>query len=472
MSSVKFAAFLSEGNMSIRSSLATVLLMTVLFPAANVASGADLPTYDEILAAYRQNLAALLPLSVEWNYVEQELSAAIETDLVHSNLTKASLERKDYPSDDKAFVQGLEKKFDRALSPEAREARLSSRRSRHFLWTDGRDLQYRTPEKGKEVELDGPEATSGDSLLKNWLSVRVSSFDPGRDPKLRVWLGYGSDGKTPFGMIATKELGQMHGRFRFPPLGVTRAEWGDRNRFSILDMWTDDKLIDAVQSTEAGESIRGEETLLVRYAHGGQPGTSVGRMAIWVAHRKGFIPLRIERSYSGGSPTLEPTAEYPSRIYETLEIEGVQAAGTGFYPTKVTRTHYGPDPKWRSENLGKDPTVVPTVPVQMVPLGTVQEEFKVVQAGRSLSDESLSLKYPVGTRFQDQDTKEWYLEGTPKDEFDRQLVAELKTEDSVPRTRSTSSTQQSHRAFLLWTNVAVVVVLAIIFLRFRSKAQS
>ncbi len=455
--------------MHIRSRFSIAATFLVLFAAP--ADSADLPTYEEICAAYQQNISGMLPFSVEWQFIEQELTASIETDAVYAGLIKATVARDDYPGQDKEVIKGQDAVYDRGLSEQAREARLKPRRSRHFLWTDGRKMQYRTPEKREDISLDGSEMTSAESLLSSWLPVRIFSYVPDREPKLRVWTGFGSDGKTPFGLVGSKELSQLRGRVRFPPLGAIHSEWADHFRLSELDKWTSSDLSEGLQKSEVGEPIRGEETILLRHASGGKPGTSVGRMAIWVAHRKGFLPLRIERSYSGGPLSLEVTEEYPSRVYETLEIETIETCGSGYYPRKTKTTKFGPDPKWRSENIGKDPTSLPKVPVLMVPVKTIEEEFLRIEPGRLLDEESLALAFPVGTRFQDQDTKQWYLEGTPKEEFDRQLVAELTAGDYTAKPRSAPTMKRGQFGMFLWINVGVVIALAVIYSRFRHKAK-
>jgi len=415
----------------------------------------------------------MLPFSVEWSMTLRELDASLETDILSAETIKKTLSRQDYPGtqEEIAELKRQDTAYDRGLSEQAKSARLKPRLSRHFLWTDGTSFQYRSPAGGEEISLDGPATTSAEFLISNWLPVRIYSFVPNRVPKLRIWLGQASDEKTFHGLVGSSELSQLQGRVRFPPMGAVRLNWADRSRFGVLDKWLAEDATDALQKSEPGEPIQGEETILVRCALGGKSGGSVGRVSLWVAHRKGFLPLRIEHSYSGGPLTLEPAEGFPSRLYQTIEVDGITESKTGYYPRKVKATLFSPDPQWRAVNTGKDPSMVPDVPVKMVAVSTIEEEFVRLESQRKLDGPSMDLRFPVGTRFQDLDTREWYLEGTPKEEFDRQLVAELTTGDKAPLQRPTASTKHSRVGPVLIVNALAIVFLAVIYTIFRRRAR-
>lgn len=455
-------------------SVVPILLMELFTPSL-FATGSELLTYEEVSSGYDQNIASLLPLAVEWTVTERELMGSIEWDVLSARMLKDSVDAPGFPGTDeeKEELKRQQLQSVRNTNDEAIQRRLKPTERRSFFWTDRRQFQYRSPKK-VDVSISDTHSTSGESLLTNWSNVVVCSFVPDREPKFRAWTGLSRKGTKDlgFGVIASKDLQYMNGTLWCPPLGSVGAVWKKQRRFSSLDTVFGVDVNDGLQSTEVGEPIRGEETILVRYARGGGVGTSVSRLAIWVAHRKGFIPLRVERSFSGGPLTLEATKEFPSRLKLTIEVDGIDKIGAGFYPRKIVTTRFEAEPKWKYENLGKDPTAEPTVAITMVPATSVEEVILKVEPGRILSDESMAAAFPIGTRYEDLDTKQWYLEGTAKEDFDRQLVAELTKGMDSPKLPSEPLEKRSRFGVFLWINVGAILLLAIVVVTLRSRAKS
>lgn len=431
----------------------------VLILAGNC-SGQELPTFSESVVAYRHNMSSALPISVEWLVTDREFSAAIELDIANITQGRLMLEA----ATDQATKEQLKYNISEnegIVTKESQQVRLQSKVRRHFVWTDGKRFHYRTSNNPKvDLGID-----IGSSLVDGFANRNVYSYSPDRVPKLKVWQGYATDGKTLTGYIATKETGGLFDRAFLPPLGFVKEEWKRSQRFSALDRWTD--LPMGHQSSLAGDIVGGDETILIRNATKNN-GPGIGRTTAWCAYQKGFIPKRLEFGHSGGQLTAMPTDEFPVHVRETVVVNDIQVVSGIFYPKSITTTRFGFDAKWYLANPGipDERTNVPHVP-----LSERVEEILTIKVNHQVPQRWLDLPFPKGTRFMDLDTKEMYLEGTPKDEYDRQLVAELTKGTGVDIHRVGLERKSNTSRTIVWANIAAFVVLGVVYVYTRRGAR-
>lgn len=424
--------------------------------------GDELPTYRDARSTYQQNVFALMPFSVEWDVTEREFEAAFSGDLAAIPELKKVIDSGGVAQEHVEQVKASLAAMETRVSPDSQKLRLSPRTSRQFFWTDGVRFQFRRPQRtyeGKEP-LDGSAAgPSAETFLTDFRSVNVFTYVPGRDPGLRMWLGLTADGITPSGLVSSKNLRRLQA-VPYPPLGSVRLDWGSESLLSSADKWAG--LPTGAERSEKGEAIRGDSTLLIRYAYGGGLDNRIDRVVIWLALEKGFVPIRIRKSFSGGELTVDPDPRFPERLYETVEVEGIDEFGGRFYPRRITTTRYAADRVWAAKQTEK---VLFTTEVPMIPVHERIESVTRLRPDRVMPEESLALAFPVGTRYQDEDTGEWYLEGTPKKEFDRQLARELTGENRLAKRVQGPATTRPLRwdsPFVL-LNLGVIIVLAVIY---------
>lgn len=443
-----------------------MFLALVVASAFSLGDPSEMPSYSEAAAAYRQNMESGLPLMVEWTVTDYELPAAIELDLANIEVLKQAMNSGKLDANIRPSIAAKIESTKGSVDEDSREVRLRHKTQRFLFWTDGVLIHNRV--RGGDVtkslldEFEGP-------LEKAQLSTRIYSFDPGRTPKLKVWQGLATDGKTLTGYIGEKDVGGLTDRSFLPPLGTVKSEWKRSQRHSSLDIWTDfspslDRTILRTDEPYSG-------LLEVCGAFGGDDSNSgVKRVIAIFDDKQGYIPKSVTVATSSGPLSIDPPKDFPVRLSETLQIGDIQEVEGFYYPKKITHTKYAVKPEWYAKN----PAMAdPHTEIPYVPISVRVEEVLAIKPRFEISRDWKDLKFPAGTRYMDMDTKEMYLEGSKKEEYDRQLVKEL-TQGTGADPEMVSLNADSRGSYF-WVfaaiNTCAVLVLVVIFRYTRKRSK-
>lgn len=439
----------------------------ILLFTASTAVAQSLPSYDEAVSAYRQNIANAFPLSVEWIVTDFETVDAFDYDVAAAELLGRALADNDVPASLRDQLKAKLQSDQEKTNADSRDIRLKKKSRRHFIWTDGVRIHYRySDDIDATLDIDFKE-----SLEVAFPHLQLYSYDPARSPKLMVWQGYAADGKTLTGYQADQEIGGLVYRSFLPPLGFVRDEWRRNQNYSCLDTWTEAAV---GQSTVLeGPAVGGTKTLqYLTMSPEPLPGiatpdgavlTLINRSKAICAFERGWIPVETRTFTSGGPQSLEVVDGFPTRDLSYTKADDIVDVDGVFYPTYVSHTRYGTDPKWFRTHSAL--LADPTAEVPVVPYSIREEKILHIKVRREIPDHWMNFSFPSRTRYMDMDTQELYLTGVPKEDFDRQLAEELTRGTGVIEKRvQLKPPSDGFRWWLIIGNVFAIVALGIIYI--------
>jgi hypothetical protein len=372
-------------------------------------SGAEPQNYAEAVAEYRKNIEALLPFSVEWTTSSRELKAAFGKDKEALDYLESVASTSGVPLETlegfAPFAEDLNRVRQR-LSPQEQKFRLSTKVQRQFFWTDGTRIQIRKSQQSREHERpldEGLGEPTTERLASDFSKVNVYSYVPDRSPKLRRWLGRSRDGGLG-GAVSSKDVNRLL-LCSYPPVGKMLEGIARDYLQSGADRWIDLPL--SVSRLDRGGATEGTDMVVLRGAYIGKPDQRIDRVTVWLSRDKGYLPVRTERSFSGGTLQVDPDPQFPVRLIEVVEVGAYTKYGESYYPHLITTTTYDTDYDWKA--LQTDPITFATE-VPMVPVQIHEEVVLRFKPHRGQSDAAIRLQFPVDTVYRDDDTNKWHVE--------------------------------------------------------------
>jgi len=444
---------------------ASSLLSTAL------AFGAETPTVSELESAYRQNLLSLAPFSVEWEEVRTEYQAAIETDKYSLWLLDQLLSSGDLVEEHLRQLKESQERLNGETSPEAIEKRLAPKTRRRFFWTDHKSFQLRwlPTEKDLGASLEPAEVSAG-ALLSSYPEIRILSWSPKNNPRLRLWMGTGRNGKSPSGLVTSSGVESAASQVRFLPMGKVHEEWAALSAFSPLDRVFN--LNEGWVRETVTTTIGDERAVLLRCINEAAVSDTkmIRRLKVWFVPSKGFLPVKMETSSVSSAFAPEEADEF-ARVTKVVSVSEIREFGASFYPAVIEEQHFTFDPKWRFDHPGDVPH---DANPPLVMARSARTEVISFSPDRSLDDRTVALPFPDGTRYLNEDEHHWYMEGLSKAEFDRQLQEEFKrSTPRIPRSKENGEgrTWTGIRQSVVWFNVIAVAIILVVILYRRKRAQ-
>lgn len=425
----------SRPGRSMRNAKATLLAM-VLHSSASVAGvvlvlltvcagiGSSEPVIrpEDLVAGYRQNMAAFQTLRVTWTRTSQFAPNWFNH---HEKLAKASEER--------AAQQGLSPEERAAYLKDAESERraISAHRDPIVLeqdyWTDRVNFQMRVLPAGTkgaapdhslfpDVELT-PEALQGE-----FAGIFILSFYPSAAPSaFRIWAGAKRGAMHAAGVRGDNPNTQNPNTREtyFPPLGVSDSQWGAQ--WHPFDAFFSGP-IEEMQVT-GEDNVDGEHTYILERRVEQKDKRSfmtaedleqfgadmqVFRLTrAWIAPQQGYIPLRMEwdvtRTYRGKPLiTARKRPGPPGRVLSEVRVRRID--GGGYYPVAGTIREYSVDANARVRGA-KLADILAGRPLPPIPPMVLTEEVRWtahrIEANRAMSADMFALPFPENTGYFD-----------------------------------------------------------------------
>lgn len=425
-------------------------------------SVADLPYPEEVHATYYQNYSGFGAFRIMWILTSQYEPAYREDQIFQLQMIEKAIK-------DKKIKQ--EKNIQIIIEERIADLRQYIKGTEGFagkpfplsvffneIWTDWNSVQIRAPRNSdfpKEFRFpEGPIRTPTD-LIKAFPDVKVLSWSQVRKPKSWMWRGLDPENKKPSGAVTDGPPDSIM-RFRFPPLGLIKPEWGSEE-----EVWhpIDQLLGNPTGLVVVGETqIEGNKVLLVK-----RPSPRKGYMLWgWLDPNRGFLPIRIERkSYEEGKKQDNP----PIEIVHVTRIDKID--GAGFYPMEGRREHrmfdHRPKPdtkKEKGKGLNKE--------VSDELYTYLSEEWKVekVEHHLKLPAEMFQIGFPEGTIYYDYTTKQYSVVGNPQAVIDDIIGAKSEPEEDL---KKVGPSCLNLPITIISGLILVLLTLAILFKRGRKK---
>ncbi len=399
----------------------------------------DVPTPAEMVAAYRQNFASLLPIAVSYEREQVEGVGLIEADRLEVIkqeflLSKrSSLDQSTLPPDlldESTLPPGvtaaemrrmLEQMADEApkqleylayrLKPENVEKRLNEpRRWRFQWWCDQRSFHVRWPKHRDDdsVKLDAGPITP-ESLEKNYGLVQMISRSAKNDPPARFWYGTENSPRGPAGEIGSASLRTMRSTVSFPPLGVTIPEWAPPHQFTDMDRFMSQPL-EAYQVVGETE-FDGRKVILMDCDLDYDTKLTMlkfkRRTRAWIDPRRGFIPIRLEYDHVAAGDSKR--AQFPAsmgKLSAVSEVDELREVHGSFYPVSGKRQEYVADARWEMELYKKKESPIGKDNPSVLPGWSGTWRVTKFTANAAVEPGALELAFPDGTVILDADTNQ------------------------------------------------------------------
>ena len=395
----------------------------------------DVPTPAEIVAAYRQNFASLLPIAVSYEMQQIEGIGLIEADRLEVIRQEALLAVKadvlsGKVSDDQLTLppgvnaadvtRMLELMADEApkqlehlayrLKPENVKKRLNEpRRWRFQWWCDQRSFHVRWPKHQEDdsVKLDAGPITP-ESLEKNYGLVQMISRCAKNNPPARFWYGTENSPRGPAGEIGSASLRTMQSTVSFPPLGLTIPEWAPPHQFTDMDQFMSQPL-EAYHVVGESE-FAGRKVILMDcdLQYDTKPIPRFKRRArAWIDPRRGFIPIRLEydKPPAGDSKRLQFPASM-GKLTAVSEVDELREVHGSFYPVRGRRQEYVADARWEMELYKKKESPIGKDNPSVLPGWSRTWRVTKFTANAAVEPGALELAFPDGTVILDADTNQ------------------------------------------------------------------
>ena len=466
----------------------------------------DVPTPAEIVAAYGQNFASLLPIAVTYEIKQIEGIGLIEADRMEvirqqsllSNKAQI-LEKAEFPPDvtlpagmtaaeaRRGMMQTLKQMIDEApkqleylayrLKPENVKKRLNEpRRWRFQWWCDQKSFHVRWPKhqgincaKIDSVKLDAGPITP-ESLEKNYGLVQMISRCAKNNPPARFWYGTENSPRGPAGEIGSASLRTMQSKVLFPPLGTTIPEWAVPHQFTHIDQFMSQPLeaYHVVGETE----FDGRKVILMdcdlHYGFKPIPKRKT-RARAWIDPRRGFIPIRLEYDAVevGDSGRLQFPASM-GKVKAVSEVDELREVHGSFYPVSGKRQEYVPDARWEIELYEKKESSIGKVNPNVLPGWSRTWRVTKLSMNASVEPGALELVFPDSTVYLNTDTNQYSRVGTPQDVYERQ-IAKAEAEASGVKERPATASILTR---IIVVNGAVLVALVAVVYFWRKGRRS
>lgn len=396
------------------------LVSIMLLYYSALACGNETPTLSELESAYKQNVLAIAPFSVEWQEIRTEHEGAIEQDKLKSSLIDAVLSSSHLPKELESQVTINKQMLDTSkgeLSPESVRRRLTPKTQRYYFWTDHKSFQLRWPPPKADIvaSLDSAEV-SPQSLVSNYSSIKILSWSPSSTPHLRLWMGVPNDSRLGAALVTSGGVETVSSNAHFPPMGAVHEEWGAIGLFNELDRIF--SVSKNCHSEIVAANLNNVKAIQWRcFFASGAGSKMIKRLKIWFVPDRGFLPVKIEESFVSKSYPPEQADKY-ARIYRVVNVGGIKQYGTSFYPMLIEEQQFAIDAKWQMEHPGNIPDegILPMALVK-----SIRTEVISLSPKRNLSVNSIALRFPSKSRYLNKNENHWYMEGVPKEEFDRQI---------------------------------------------------
>ncbi|QDV19168.1 Methicillin resistance mecR1 protein [Gimesia panareensis] len=386
----------------------------------------QMPSVDEILDGYRNNLQRLLPLEMTYRITEQENMNCITRDRLQLEAIKTISDtdlrkiKVDGKSIDEEQLQAMvaysipqqEMFLEGQLSPEAVQVRLREQLvEQRYFWTDGRSFHQRWSSQPlqKKKNLEQGPVWPAEKLNQHYEAIELISWSDQNQPPLRRWYGRKKHQQSSQGEIG-KDLKQIYNLKTTAPLGLKEYHWAEEMREYSLDacLTKPPHRYRVVRR----ENRDGKSLILVEYLnepHEQSP-EKRWRMRAWVDLAQGYLPLRIEWGYVDQENRLAWGLSQHAEVLQAKQVDG------GFYPTRIKYQEYTTDAvkqkeqyeKMKAENRSlENPPDVPTVPGR-----STTWEVLHIHPHQQIAPETLTLRFPEGTVYENKLDGRTYVSGT------------------------------------------------------------
>ena len=380
----------------------------------------QLPSVEEILDGYRDNIQRLLPLEMTYRITAQENMNCITRDRLNlealKTITNTDLRKiKEIKVDGKtiseeqlqltvahSFTQ-QEMFLESQLTPEAVQKRLSETvMDQRYFWTDGRAFHQRRPYqlRQKNTTLDQGPVWPAENLNQHYNEIELISWSDQNQPPLRRWYGRKERQQFPQGEIGN-ELKQIPNLKTSAPLGLKEYHWAEKlPEYSLDACLTKPPHRYRVVGRENRD---GRALILVEYLnkpHEQNP-EKRWRMRAWVDPAQGYLPLRIEWGYVDQENQLARGLSQHAEVLQVKQVDG------SYYPTRIRFQEYTTGTPKKQEQSSqtneikiftknlKDFPAPPTVPGR-----STTWEVLDIHPHQQIAPETLALRFPEGTVYE------------------------------------------------------------------------
>jgi beta-lactamase regulating signal transducer with metallopeptidase domain len=388
----------------------------------------QLPSVEEILDGYRNNIQRLLPLEMTYQVLIKENMNCINNDrqqLKEAELMK-TLKHTDlktldgkvvYNEQQFAMIVGdalRQAKFLRGhLAPDRIKSRLTGWVSeRSYFWSDGKSFQRRWPSNLKDSELNlTPRKLTQVALPLYFKSIDVISAIKGATPPYRVWFGTSSSFPQGQGRI-TDDFNRVISHKTRAPLAVSRFQWDEKQDWQHLDYFmtrsADQYKIIGWKKLKEHRMIVLDGCFMPIHEQTGLR----NRYRIWVDPERGFLPLRMEMT------DVNAQGQAVREVYRYLEVEQIDQFADSYYPVKIHFQNYTVDSpgiqkqneKIREENL--DPKSL--TPLPLVPGRSETWTVTSFTANKPMQQDELAWDFPQGAVYTNDLDGNKYVAGRPE----------------------------------------------------------
>lgn len=389
----------------------------------------QLPSVEEILDGYRNNLQRLLPLGMTYRIMAQENMNCITRDRLIlaalRNIQKA--DRNEIKVDGKIVSEeqlqmmvqysltGQQIQLEGQLTPEAVQKRLSETLvEQRYFWTDGRVFHQRRsyqPQQ-KNTTLEQGPVWPAENLNQHYDTIELVSWSNQNQPPLRRWYGRKKNHQIPQGEIGN-DLKQIHNLKTTAPLGLKQFHWAEElSEYSLDACLTKPPHRYRIVGRENRD---GKALILVEYLnepHEQSP-EKRWRMRAWVDPAQGYLPLRIEWGYVDQENRLAWGLSQHAEVLQVKQVDG------SFYPTRIRFQEYTTGTPKKQEQSSQTNEIkiftknlenLPAVPT--VPGRSTTWEVLEIHPHQNIAAETLALRFPEETVYDNKIDGRTYTTGT------------------------------------------------------------
>ncbi|KAA0141535.1 peptidase M56 [Gimesia chilikensis] len=377
----------------------------------------QLPSVEEILNGYRDNLQRLLPLEMTYRITAQENMNCITRDRLNLQVLRdiQKADRSEIMIDGKIMSEEEHQMrvtysytsqanfLDSQLTPEAVRKRLSETvLEQRYFWTDGRSFHQRRPYQlqQKNNNLEQGPVWPAENLNQHYNEIELISWSDQNQPPLRRWYGRKKRQQFPQGEIGN-ELKQITNLKTTAPLGLKEYHWAEELPEYSLDACLTKP---SHRYRVVGRENRDGRTLiLVEYLnepHEQSP-EKRWRMRAWIDPAQGFLPLRIEWGYIDQENQLAWGLSQHAEVLQVKQVDG------SYYPTRIRFQEYTTGTPKKQEQSShtneikiftknlKDFPAPPTVPGR-----STTWEVLDIHPHQQIAPETLALRFPEETVYE------------------------------------------------------------------------
>ncbi len=389
----------------------------------------QLPSVEEILGGYRNNLQRLLPLGMTYRIMAQENMNCITRDRLIlealRNIQKA--DRSEIKIDGKIMSEdeyqmrvtysysSQEMFLDSQLTPEVVQKRLSETVvDQRYFWTDGRSFHQRRPYQlqQKNTTLEQGPVWPAENLNQHYDAIELISWSNQNQPPLRRWYGRKKNHQIPQGEIGN-DLKQIHNLKTTAPLGLKQYHWAEElSEYSLDACLTKPPHRYRVVGRENRD---GKALILVEYLnkpHEQSP-EKRWRTRAWVDPAQGYLPLRIEWGYVDQENQLAWGLSQHAEVLQVKQVDG------SFYPTRIRFQEYTTGTPKKQEQSSQTNEIkiftknlenLPAVPT--VPGRSTTWDVLDIHPHQQIGPETLALRFPEETVYDNKIDGRTYTTGT------------------------------------------------------------